>query len=348
MDGLEAYLRQQIQGLLPGRPGVRRIECLAPHVWLVEAQGGFKVVAKHQLYGALTRGRSDDLLVVEQTVLDLLHRAGCAVARVLGVDPDRAFIFFSYGGPSTLDDLVQQAVEPVGEWGQRLIVAFSRIERVMRQHESILAPRCAPGVDAGCLRRNWRQAARRAQAGLALLGRHGGLGDLPKLLGRVVRRLGGRQPSLASADYNARNIVVDPASGRLCFIEFAKLGWDWPERRLVQYSASLGAHRRWGFFRSILDQETVQAYAETAGRRGAGAALDGHHLVFHLNAAALLGAALAQPEQAASLLAAWGRPEKRLEQLARGVGRLLSQDPLMASFRALFRDCCGANLTWEN
>ncbi|NKB67098.1 MAG: hypothetical protein GKR89_08565 [Candidatus Latescibacteria bacterium] len=346
---LEGYLRQQVSCLLPCRPAVQQIGELAPQVWLVEALGGAKVVAKHQIYGSLTRGRAWDLLVVEKTVLDLLQRAHCAVPQVLGMDSDRSFIFFSYGGPSTLDDLVQERLQPLGPWALRIVAAFNSIEGVLRRHQACLERRCAPGAEAARLAGEWRQAGRRAQAGLAYLGRHCGadLGPLPQLLGRIVRRLGRRRPTMASADYNARNIVVDSASGQLCFIEFAKLGWDWPERRLVQYSASLGGHRRKGVFRSILDPEAVQAYAYGAGRRNAGAALDGHHLVFYLNAAAMLGAALTRPQQswAADLLRAWDRPQERLGQLIQMVGSSLSRDPLMDSFRASFRQYCSVHFT---
>ena len=72
-----------------GHPAVRAIAPLAEGVWRIEDADGRKVVVKHQLFGRLTQGTAYDLLEVERDVLDFLHRAGCPVPAVLGIDQER-------------------------------------------------------------------------------------------------------------------------------------------------------------------------------------------------------------------------------------------------------------------
>ena len=83
-----AYLRA-------GHPPVRAITPLAEGVWRVEDADGRKVVVKHQLFGWLTQGTAYDLLEVERDVLGLLHRAGCPVPAVLGIDQEAHCIFYN-------------------------------------------------------------------------------------------------------------------------------------------------------------------------------------------------------------------------------------------------------------
>ena len=178
---------------------------------------------------------------------------------------------------------------------------------------------------------------------LRLHGRCGGpaAARCRSLLEEILQRLAGRRPVLGTTDYNARNIVVDPPAGRLSFIEFAKIGWDWTERRLVQYSASMGAGRPDGSFTSLLDRDAVRQYASGARDPGDRAlALDGHHIVFHLNAADLLLEALESRcnGRHAGLLQAWRRPRRRLEQIAGALTAALSDVSLTTEFRALFNE----------
>ena len=337
-DTLEERVRVGASRLIACRPAVRRVEPLTCDVWRVDFTDGWQLVAKHQLFGWLTAGTAYDLLEVERHILDLLGEAGCAVPRVLGVDCQAQLIFLEYCGDQTLDDVVQEVpAETRKRYGLRLVEIFIEIEEVFRERGEELRFRAAPQADETQLGKAWRLAGRQARRGMELL-----LGRCPdrprRLLDEMLGWLGDRSASLGSTDYNARNVVVDPSSGRLSFIEFAKIGWDWPERRLVQYATSLGAGRPRGNFEGLLGGEEVEYYAARIGDAGAARALDGHHLVFHLNAAALLCGALVRAEEreSGSLLQAWRNPRQRLERLLCALITPLSADPLAVELRSAF------------
>ena len=302
------------------------------------------LVAKFQLFGSRTRGRPYDLLVVEKAVLGLLGSRACPVPRLLGQDAETSFVFFEHCGTHTLDDLVQER-GAAGASGctRQAIAGLCRIEEVLGENRSLLEPLVCPAGGVSHLRRAWEQAGLRARQGLERILRLHACSAAPaaarcrSLLDEILNRLTGRSPALGTTDYNARNIVIDPLSGRLSFIEFAKIGWDWTERRLVQYTACMGAGRPHGSFTSLLDRDAVRRYASAARDPGVRAlALDGHHIVFHLNAAALLLEALERrsDDHHAAFLQAWQGPRRRLEQIAGALTAALSDVSLTSEFRA--------------
>ena len=331
----EDYLRRRVPERVSGRPAVRSVVSLDVDVWRVDCADGRSLVAKHQLFGRATRGTAYDLLEVETRVLGLLGQAGCPVPAALGTDPEGSFIFLEHGGERTLDDAVQEGTpETRSGWARQTVAGFCAIDRVFREQQEEMRGCTAPGTDPDQLIRGWELAGERAGEGLSYL-----LGSVePRSaqtrtrLAEVVRKLAAREPTLGSTDYNARNVVVDAERGRVCFIEFAKIGWDWSERRLVQYATSLGAGRERGTFRSLLDRECASLFAAAGGDA---AALDGHQLVLLLNAAALLGAALERSEESGSRqwLQAWRNPHQRLDCLRAALATRLSDDPLVGGIR---------------
>ena len=347
-SGPEAYLRARAPALLPGGPGVEDIAPLAPHVWEVVFEGRQKLVAKFQLFGSRTRGLPYDLLEVEQAVLGLLGASACPVPGMLGLDAETCFVFLEHCGTHTLDDLVQErGAAGVRRYTRKAIAGLRRIDGVLAENRGLLEPLVCPAGGVSHLLRAWDRAGLRARRGLeGVLRLHGRCGGpaaarCRSLLDEILQRLAGRGPVLGTTDYNARNIVVDPPAGRLSFIEFAKIGWDWTERRLVQYSASMGAGRPDGSFTSLLDRDAVRQFASGARDPGDRAlALDGHHIVFHLNAADLLLEALESRRNGrhAGLLQAWRRPRRRLEQIAGALTAALSDVSLTTEFRALFNE----------
>ena len=344
----EAYLRARTPALLPGDPGVEDIAPLAPHVWEVALEGRQKLVAKFQLFGAHTRGRAHDLLEVEQVVLDLLGNQGCPVPRLLGLDAETGFVFFEHCGTHTLDDLVQErGAAGAADYTRQAIAGLCRIEEAMGRNRRLLEPLVCPTGGAPRLLLAWEQAGLRARRGLERILRFHRSAGAPaaarcrSLLDEILKRLAGRSPVPGTTDYNARNIVIDPSSSRLTFIEFAKIGWDWSERRLVQYTASMGAGRPDGSFASLLDRDAVRRYAAAARDPGGRTlALDGHHIVFHLNAAALLFAALERRRNGrrVRLLQAWQKPRRRLRRLSAALAAALSDVSLTTEFRARFNE----------
>ena len=331
---------------------VHRIVELTDVVWIVELEGTARVVAKHQVCGADTKDQPDDMLAVEPRILDLLVGEGCSVPRVLGVDAETFFIFYEYRGDRTVDDLCQQqALRAVGgqrELGRQLVTEFCQIESTLAAHQRELEPMVTPTARIEELSATAARVEAGALEGLAKIHRLCGA-DAPAVAFDSVRELSrwlsARAPTLGSTDYNARNIVVDgglEGGALLAFIEFARIGWDWPERRLVQYATSLGAGRPDGRFISLIGPDTVNCYAQWGGGGDEedveAAALDGHHILFHLNAAAMLLRALDTPQlpRHRALLDAWRNPEQRVAQIVEAICEPLTGDHLCSRFREMF------------
>ncbi len=328
-----AYLRA-------GHPPVRAITPLAEGVWRVEDADGRKVVVKHQLFGWLTQGTAYDLLEVERDVLGLLHRAGCPVPAVLGIDQEAHCIFLQWVGDRTLDDAIQAGERAAT---RQAIVGLCAIERVCAQHLDQLASRVVPAAGRAALIAVWDEVGTRGREGLEqLFGRLGQPSDATealRLLEEMHRWLAGRPPVLGSTDYNARNAVVDPEGKRVRFLEFAKIGWDWTERRLTQYTTSMGSGRQNGRMRSLLDAPAARLYAEVSECSDGARALDYHRIFFLLNSAALLCAALDGEPYALALRQRWKRPYARLRQCAAMLAEDLSADLSAAEFRGRLQFC---------
>ena len=76
-----------------------------------------------------------------------------------------------------------------------------------------------------------------------------------------------------------------------------------------------------------------------AGKTSRAGALDGHHILLCLNAAARLGRSLKTPTSTknTSLLKLWTEPEARRSQLIRMLGLEVSDDATTVAFRRLWR-----------
>lgn len=307
---------------------------LAEGVWRVEGADGRQVVVKHQLFARLTQGTAYDLLEVERDVLGLLHEAGCPVPAVLGIDRDAHCIFLQWVGERTLDDAIQSGEHATTSQAIRGLCA---IERTFIQHADQLVPRVVPSANRASLAAAWDEAGARALAGTeqlcTRLHRPFDAGVQP-LLAAMHSWLAARPPVLGSVDYNARNAVVEPAGTRIFFLEFAKIGWDWTERRLTQYTFSMGRGRQDGRIRSLLDASAARLYAEESGHSDGARALDYHRIFFLLNSAALLCAALDGAPHTRPLRQHWKRPHARLRQCAALLAQGLSTDPSAAELRS--------------
>lgn len=294
---------------------------------------------KWQPYAKLTQGRTDDVLAVEQKVLELLK--GCPVPRILGIDHEMSSIFFEHKGSNTLDDVCRHSdMLQRRQLGTNLISGFCQIEKRFAQHQTKLLAHVSAAASHQRLANVAVNCRTEAQRGLSAIVRDSTLRhELRKKLDKICDRIDKLPASLGSTDYNARNIVVDDSTTNLTFIEFATIGWDWPERRLVQYAIGLGSKQNGGFI-SVLDQVNSKQYVNAGTNDPAfrAFALDGHHLLFHLNAAAKLLKALKQPEikQHKLLLASWRQPNLRLSQLHKALTTPLTEDPSTSDFRKLF------------
>lgn len=301
--------------ILSGRSPVRSMAPVASEVWRLQLDDGGTAIAKRHPFGWTEQGTLRDRLVVEAKVLGLLHRAGCPVPAFLGADPEAQVVFLEDCGSETLDDWLQENPRvDRAAYARAAVTGAHAIERVLASHATELEEHVAIGAGRAELAIAWQAAGEQARAGLAFL-----LGQRPErlrgaegLLAAIVDNLARRAPTLGSVDYNARNVVLDQDRDAFSFIEFSVIGWDWPERRLVQYTTGLGAHRPTGHIVPLLDRVSAAGFGEVdADLR----ALDGHRVVFLLNAAGLLARALAKRADRPLLLTAWTDPDRRAREL---------------------------------
>ena len=289
LEALGRHLADRIPEVIPGRPGLAALEPLADDVWLARLTDLGRVVVKHQFYGLLTAGRSYDLLQTEVEVLAALRRAGCPVPLAFGADAGAQVIFLEWAGPQTLTAALSGEA-PLSEATRsalagKLLAGLKRIEEALAGEPGWEA-RLVPGGSREELASAWEMATEGAVEGLSLALGAGSTGPAQVeaatvALRQVAAQLGRRPARLGPTDYQPANVVLDRAGERLTFLEQGKLGWDWTERRAVQYSTPVGEPRRPG----LLDPGAARLYGalwpgtEAGERRRA---LDGHDLVFHL------------------------------------------------------------------
>ena len=315
-----------------------------PNVWKIILGNGSFLAAKHHVFAPLARGKAHDLLEVEQ--LAHARLSGAPVPRLYAADSDHDLVFFEWCGDQTLDDVFQEGA--AGTYGRLAVEGFCRVQSVFHEHCDVFAPRTFPGCHPKDLRRAWRKATRCLAQGfpqlveqLAPAARGKPWPSISDGLFELLRLLERSSPLPGPTDYHARNIVIDPATRSLRFIEFSKIGWDWPERRLTQYTTSHGAGRPDGRTVSALTPALTARYAALASEYRAAsqaeiaALLDGHHLILHLLAAqSLLDA---RPDPRHPLLNRWRNPEARLAQFRRILETPLSDDPRTAVLRSVFK-----------
>jgi hypothetical protein len=326
-------LRRTVRGAVPAASAAPA----GTRVWKATLSDGTAVAVKRFPEGAVP-----DPLEVEPPVLRGLFRAGCPVPEVHLVDLRLRLMVTAWAGDRTMDDLCQEAD---GEAATRAALetaeGLARIEAAMagaaRPADATLLRPDGEAEGSGMLRAALCGAASLAADGRVRPEVREGLARLAESIRRAPRSVG-------CLDYNARNVVAGPEGVR--FVDFSCVGWDWPERRLVQYVTGLGAHRPGGRLVSPLTPGLVARYAEVRRGPDPGAdaasvarAVDAHDLVFHLALLDRIDRARRFPgrPESALLSRAWDGMAARVEQARRHLGRPLSGDPGLAELRGLFR-----------
>jgi hypothetical protein len=314
-QAVETHLRRISPSLLPGSPTVQAIHLLAPDVWLLDLDDGGRVVAKHQFYGLLTRDESFDLLQTELDVLRHLRRSGASVPVPFGIDPEGQFIFLEFLGNRTLLDTLEETgtADPIrGVVTQQLC-----IEQLLAD-TSVWRDRVIPGGRRQDLARSWKRVEAIALRGLAealtIMGSLHKMEMLIPLVHSLHERAGRMPPVLGATDYQPRNVMCIDGGRRVAFLELGKLGWDWTERRALQYTTPLESSRLPLAAKRAFLQELATSFPGNAARR----ALDIHHLFFRL------------------VLAAQDPRKADLELLLLP----LSDEPTMASLRHHLNESC--------
>ena len=269
-------------------------------------------------------------LQIETAVLSLLHENGCQVPRVIWCSEHQHALLLEWCGDFTLDALAQRSEKLLQHPTQLLptiLRELCKIETCFTTHAAQFAPYVFPFNAQTTLRDL-------LERGKKVVGYLSHLSDTPMSSAQTetltnawhafANRLQNAPLTLGNLDNNARNIVIRDAAP--FFIDFASIGWNWQEMRLVQLLNSIGAFLASpsgnANFVSLLDRELVNTYAEwvsthreTCPPAEIAARVDSHHLLFYLSVIHQLLRATAQPETTESrmLLDAWGDAQARYQ-----------------------------------
>jgi len=333
---------------------IRHGSLMRNNVWKIYVADGKKYIVK-QFVVPLSRQytlKSPEVrysqLDVELNILKLLMRNGCPVPDVITSDGSTQVLVLEWCGDITWDDLCQdKTIVDKKRYTQLAIEGFCHIERFFSENISLVEPYVYPLAHFHQIGEKLLTSARHCISHLAWIRNEPLTESETKIIDEswdeITHCILNRQLSLGSLDYNARNIILD--QNRLSFIDFPVIGWDWAERRLMQYLTGLGAHTEGGNFVTLLDEEHIKLYAETMSRMDITligqlmALVDYHHILFYLTAIIKLLGILKNPESRQNILLsqAWGavgpRMEKALSEIAFGS---LSNDEAAMSIRKLF------------
>ena len=290
---------------------------------------------------------------IETEVVSVLHRNGCKVPQVVWSSAELHALLLEWCGEQTLDAIAQGAEDPPADIKpllEKILREFGKIESCFALHAEHFAPYVFP-FNA---HENLKDLLER---GVKVIGYLSHLGEKPMASAQadaliekwnaLAVRLQLAPTALGGLDNNARNIVV--SEGVPVFIDFASIGWNWQEIRLVQLFNSIGAFLSTGGesanFVSLLDAELVSTYAEwvcthreTGSAAAVAARVDAHHLLFYLSVIHQLIQAIAQPEitESKMLLEAWGDAKPRFQcALTQIIDADLSDDADTAEIRAM-------------
>ena len=292
-------------------------------------------------------------LQIEAAVLTLLYDNGCQVPQLIWRSEHRHALLLEWCGEFTLDALAQsheKSAESITPLLDAILRELCKIEDCFTMHAVQFAPYVfhfnAQTTLQGLL-----------EQGKKVVGYLSHLNNRPMSSAETARftdtwnmfanRLQDAPTTLGSLDNNARNVVI--RDGSPFFIDFASIGWNWQEMRLVQLLNSVGAFlvspSETGNFVSLLDTELVNTYAgwvsthrETCPPAEVAARVDGHHLLFYLSVIHQLLQATAQPEATENriLLEAWGDAQARFRSaLTHITDTHLSEDVCTNRIRAM-------------
>ena len=320
------------------------------NVWQLNAMGRSYLLKQHLITQPVGESTFTPFQI-ECAVLLRLHQVGCRVPELYWWSDSASCLLMEWCGDATLDDLAQESqIDELKPIVQNTVRAYSQLEEGFAKTADALNPYIYP-LDYSVFLQDMLQTlldqGRKTLDYLAWMKGEPMLtnqaGTLDTIWERLSSRLHSATPTLGALDYNARNIVLDGSTPT--FIDFASIGWDWGERRLVQSLNSLGANRTNGKFVSLLDREIVKEYAsqvaehrEDWSETEIAAQVDYHQLLFYLSIIHRLLQSTAQPEAAESkaTLQAWGDPKARFrDALALLTDSHLSEDAEAAHIREL-------------
>ena len=283
---------------------------------------------------------------IESTVLSVLHRNGCRVPQVVWKSEASHILLLDWCGELTLDALAQNSpsstLKPIL---QTALMELCRVETVFAENIELLT-RYAFQYDLDVTLQRLLEQGRKTLGYLCGAMTSSQTAHLDTVWAALSDRLRTAPPTFDSLDYQSRNIVISDETPFL--IDFSSVGWDWQERRLVQFFNSIGANEEGANFVSLLNRELVEAYAvwvtshrETCSPAAIAARVDSHHLLFYLSVIHHILRAVAQPETSESrtLLKAWGDLKARYQSALRQIIHTdLSDDVHTTQIREMIAD----------
>ena len=331
------------------------------NVWQLTAVGRTYLLKQHLITQPVGESTFTPFQT-ESAALLRLHQAGCRVPELYWWSDSASCLLMEWCGDTTLDDLAQETpTDELKPIVQNTVRAFCQLEEGFAKTAHALNPYIYPLDYSVFLQDMMGALLDQGRKTLDYLAWMKGepmspdqAGTLDTIWERLSNRLNRATPTLGTLDYNARNIVLDGSTPT--FIDFASIGWDWGERRLVQSLNSLGANRTDGRFVSLLDREIVKQYAgqvaahrENWSETEIAVQVDYHQLLFYLSIVYRLLQSTAQPETAESkaTLQAWGDPKARFrDAFALLTDSHLSEDADAVHIRELiatFQDASSEN-----
>ena len=257
---------------------------------------------------------------IESAILSILHRNGCRVPKIIWKSEGSHALLLEWCGESTLDAIVQSrpssTLKPIL---QTALMELCRVETVFAENTELLTL-YAFRFDLDVTLQHLLQQGRKTLGYLCGAITASQTAHLDAAWATLSNRLQTARPTFDSLDYQSRNIVI---SGETPFlIDFSSIGWDWQERRLVQFFNSIGANQEGANFVSLLNRELVDVYAawvtshrETCSPAEIAARVDSHHLLFYLSVIHQILRTVAQPDASESRtrLKAWGDLKARYQ-----------------------------------
>ncbi len=290
---------------------------------------------------------------IETKVLSMLHQDRCPVPQVIWHSLELHALLLQWCGEQTLDAIAQSDETPpvnIESLLQTTLQKLCEIETRFATHTEQLRPYI--------FRFDAHQHLKNSlERGIKVIGylSHLGKKNMPPTQAETLIekwnalaiRLQLAPTALGSLDNNARNIVITGETPT--FIDFASIGWNWQEIRLVQILNSIGAFlprtTKNANFVSLLNRKLVNTYAEwvcTHRERSSpaeiAARVDAHHLLFYLSAIHRIIQSVAKPETPESkmLIQAWGNTTHRFQSaLTQIINPKLSNDTDIAEIREM-------------
>ncbi|GIX07595.1 MAG: hypothetical protein KatS3mg115_1998 [Candidatus Poribacteria bacterium] len=217
----------------------------------------------------------------EWSALRLLYDQGAPVPRPIAARPELGLLVTRWVEGETLDDRAQEEPDSARAALPEIVRALAMVDRALEVHRGELGPYVyAMDYDA-YLGEDFRRVLVEAWRGYRLLAERRSvppeaLESLRDLWRAVVEAVFQGTPRFGSLDYTARNLLLTDSEPIV--LDFSTLGWDWSERRLVQYTTALGARRSDGNFVSLLNPEGLESCREAWFFHPE--VLEAHHFVF--------------------------------------------------------------------